>query len=373
MRMTAKTTLSQKTEVVADLSWAWVESHSGDILLAAGAGLAMVGALYLLRLAGERAATHKGRWYSVLGRALASMRVWFMLAVALYLISQAGEAPAQITSAARLIFIIAATLQAAFFFRELIIGSIQMRADDDDPGGSLSTAIGLIRALVTAALFIVAAILILSNIGVNVTGLVAGLGIGGIAIGLAAQGIFADLFAALAMLFDKPFRRGDVIAWETFTGTVEYIGLKSTRIRALTGEEIIVSNTNLLSKVVRNNSRVHTRKVVLTLSLIYQTPRTLSDALPQLLRETINGVEGCTYLRCGLDAFAPSSLDYRLVYALDGEDPEELLTTRHTVNHAILRLFAEKGIQFAYPASISYTAAPDGRLIMPYPEESPSG
>ncbi len=362
--------ISQKTEAAVELSWAWFESHSLDIVIAVAAGAALVAVLYGLKLIGRSLADNRQQWQKVIGRALKSMRWWFMLTVAAEIVAKVGGAPAQIANPVHTLFVITATAQSALFLRELIIGGIQLRADEADPGGSLSTAIGLIRVLITIALFIVAAILILSNIGVNVTGLVAGLGIGGIAIGLAAQGIFADLFAALAILFDKPFRRGDVIAWETFSGTVEYIGLKSTRIRALTGEEIIVSNTNLLSKVVRNNSHVASRKIVQTLSLIYQTPREVSEALPEMLRITIDAVPNCTYLRCGLDAFAPSSLDYRLVYALAGEDIEELTTTRHEVNHAILQLFAEKGIKFAYPTSTSFAAAPDGSLIMPYPTGS---
>ena len=128
-------------------------------------------------------------------------------------------------------FVISAAFQAAVWARELVLGYVEHRVGADEQHSTLGSAVGIIRLLVTVALFAIAIILILDNVGVNVTGLIAGLGIGGIAIGLAAQGIFSDLFAALSIIFDKPFRRGDVIRIEGVQGHVEDIGLKTTRIR----------------------------------------------------------------------------------------------------------------------------------------------
>jgi small-conductance mechanosensitive channel len=126
---------------------------------------------------------------------------------------------------------------------------------------------GVIRVLVSVAVFAIAIIVILDNLGVNVTALVAGLGIGGIAIGLAAQGIFSDLFAALAILFDKPFRRGDTIRFDTTTGTVEKIGLKTTRLTSLTGEQVIMANTKLLEREIRNLAEGDERRETLRFTL----------------------------------------------------------------------------------------------------------
>ena len=122
----------------------------------------------------------------------------------------------------------------------------------------------IIRVLVSVALFAIAIIVILDNLGVNVTALVAGLGIGGIAIGLAAQGIFSDLFAALAILFDKPFRRGDTIRYDNSVGTVERIGLKTTRLRSLTGEQMVMANTKLLEREIHNLADGRSRRLTLT-------------------------------------------------------------------------------------------------------------
>jgi small-conductance mechanosensitive channel len=224
----------------------------------------------------------------------------------------------------------------------------------------------LIRVLLSAGIAAVAVILILANLGVDVTSLIAGLGIGGIAIGLAAQGIFSDLFAALTILFDKPFRKGDVIRWDQNAGSVERIGLKSTRIRSLTGEEIIISNANLLNKELRNFTRLETRRIVQPLSLVYSTPPALLAQLPALLETAINAAPGCSFVRAGVDGFSASSLDVQLVYDVRAEEQGEILMLKDAVNRGILACFAEHGLAFAYPTQTTYTAAPDGTLVMPW-------
>ena len=164
----------------------------------------------------------------------------------------------------------------------------------------------LIRVLVSVALFAIAIIVILDNLGVNVTALVAGLGIGGIAIGLAAQGIFSDLFAALAIMFDKPFRRGDTIRYGTTTGTVERIGLKTTRLRALTGEQVIMANTKLLEQEIHNLAEAKVRRITLPFGLTYQTPPETLERLPEIARaRRSSAVKGCKLVRCVADRLRP--------------------------------------------------------------------
>jgi small-conductance mechanosensitive channel len=351
----------------------WLTSHSNRILVAALVSLALVAALYGVRLAGRsmaRPVRPRASWRGVIGRALGSMRFWFMAALALEIVCVYAIAPVELAHPAQVLFVIALGLQAAFFLRELVLGGIEIRAEEADPTGNLGSAIDLLRLFVSCALFFIAAILILSNLGINVTGLLAGLGIGGIAIGLAAQGIFSDLFAALSILFDQPFRRGDMVRWDGMAGQVEAIGLKSTRIRALTGEEIIVSNANLLSKELHNFSRMERRRIVQPLSLIYQTSADMCTALPELLATTIAPLDGCHFVRCGLDVFAASSLDFQLVYDVEAEHQDMILSRKHAVNIAILRAFADHGIAFAYPTQTTFTAAPDGTLVMPYAPQS---
>ncbi len=356
---------SQLAAFWADWS-VWIADHTTRILISAAIAAALVAILYGVKLAGKWLARGPNQWRGIIGRAFGSMRLWFMVTLAAEIVAVYAHAPDDVARTFHFLFVIAATLQAALFLRELILGVVELRAAEADPSGSLASAVGLIRLLVSVALFVVAIILILSNLGVNVTGLVAGLGIGGIAIGLAAQGIFADLFAALSILFDRPFRRGDVVRWETTTGTVEAIGLKSTRIRAISGEEVVISNTNLLSKELRNLARSARRRIVQPLSLVYNTPAERCAALPGEIAALVDAVAGCRFVRCTLDSFAPSSLDFQLVYDVEDGDAEAVSDAKHAVNLAILAHFAKTEVRFAYPTQTTFTAAPDGTLVMPW-------
>ncbi|NBU83827.1 MAG: mechanosensitive ion channel family protein [Sphingomonadaceae bacterium] len=353
----------------AELALRWLDSHTSQILSGALTAALIILLLHGLKLAGRYLCADRfksSHWPGIIGRALGKTRLWFMSAVALEVVAKAGKAPVEVAAPIYALFVIACVLQAAVWVRALILGLVEFRAGENDSTGNLQSAIGLIRVLVTAGLFILAAIVILSNLGVNVTGLVAGLGIGGIAIGLAAQGIFSDLFAALSVLFDKPFRKGDMVKFDQSQGTVEAIGLKSTRIRAISGEEIVISNANLLNKELRNLAQQETRRYFQTLSLVHQTPPDVCQSLPDLLRDVVDSVEGATFSRCGLDNFAPSSLDFLLIYEIAGDDPGEAMDRKHKVNTRILAALKDRGIAFAYPTQTTFTAAPDGQMIMPY-------
>ncbi|MFM9853435.1 MAG: mechanosensitive ion channel family protein [Sphingomonadaceae bacterium] len=362
------------TDQISDLWHAmtrWITDHSGQIALAITIGVGLVGILLALQWLGSRLAHNQSPWRATVGRALAAMRLWFMIALAAELVSAFAHAPPDLARTINVVFTVAACVQSALILRELILGAIEIRANAADSNATLGNAIGLIRVLVTAFLAVVAIILILTNLGIDATGLLAGLGIGGIAIGLAAQGIFADLFAALSILFDQPFRRGDTIRFESTSGTVEAIGLKSTRIRALSGEEVIISNTNLLSKEVRNFTRAERRRVFQVIGLIYQTTPAQCAALPDRLAALVGTVPGCEFVRAGLASFAASSLDFDLVYDIQSDDPDAILAVKHAINLAILRDFDSAGLSFAYPTQTTFTAAPDGRMVMPYATPPP--
>ncbi len=347
----------------------WIDSHTIQIVTGTLGGAVIVGLLHGLKLLGRYLCREKfsaSHWPAIIGRALGKTRLWFMIGVAAEIVTVTGKAPPEVAAPVHALFVVTSGLQAAVWVRALILGLVDYRAGGTDSTGNLQSATGLIRVLVTAGLFILAVILILSNLGVNVTGLVAGLGIGGIAIGLAAQGIFSDLFAALSVLFDKPFKKGDMVRFDQSQGTVEAIGLKSTRIRAISGEEIVISNANLLNKELRNLTAVDTRRYFQTLSLVHQTPPEMCERLPTLLKEVVESVPDCVFSRCGLDTFAPSSLDFLLIYEINGDDASDAMDRKHLVNTRILKAFQEHGVAFAYPTQTTYTAAPDGTLVMPY-------
>ncbi len=352
----------------ASTALSWLSNHSSEIVSSLAPAAAIVGLLLAMRALGIWLCRpgRRGTWITLLGQVLAGTRLWFMIGAAARIVSGFGQAPAGIATLCQTCFVIVAGLQVAIWLRRLLLGIAENRASADDGDENLQSAMGLIRVLVTASLFILAVIVILANLGINVTGLLAGLGIGGIAIGLAAQGIFSDLFAALSILFDKPFRKGDLVRWDTSTGTVDYIGLKSTRIRALSGEEIIVSNANLLGKELRNFARLERRRINQPLCLVFHTPLEHAQMLGALLQPVIDACEGCHFQRCGLETFGPSSLDFMLVYDIDASDQSDTLARRNAVNLAILGLFAERSIHFAYPTQTTFSAAPDGSLVMPW-------
>jgi hypothetical protein len=195
----------------------------------------------------------------------------------------------------------------------------------------------IIRVLVSVALFAIAGILILDNLGVNVTALVAGLGIGGIAIGLAAQGIFSDLFAALSILFDKPFKKGDTIRYDQSTGTVERIGLKTTRLRSITGEQLVMANTKLLEREIHNRAQAKSRRVTLYLAISGEASAQMIDAVGEAAEAAVSAQKGCKLARCALSGAGGGGLAFDLVYDDSTRDNDKLAANRA----AILRSLVE--------------------------------
>ncbi|HEX8655701.1 MAG TPA: mechanosensitive ion channel family protein [Allosphingosinicella sp.] len=369
----AKGSLGERSaRVVRELS-DWVTNNSADVALALVAALAITLLLIGLRAFGHRLVRTKApdvHWRIIFGRVLSKTSLFFVIMCAVELVAAQTAAPYAIRRTAEILFIVAAAFQAAVWTRELILGFVAYRVGDAEDASNLGSALGIIRLLVTVTLFAVALILILDNLGVNVTGLVAGLGIGGIAIGLAAQGIFSDLFAALSILFDKPFRKGDAIRVGQIVGTVEYIGLKTTRLRSLEGEQVVISNAKLLDQQLHNFARLERRRFTLRFGLAYQIPPETLRAVPEMVRGLVEGHEHSHFIRCGVAAYGASGLDHELVFEVESPDFEFAFATRHAIAVEILEAFARAGIAFAYPTQIAFTAAPDGTLVMPYPDEN---
>jgi small-conductance mechanosensitive channel len=299
-----------------------------------------------------------------------------MVAAAIDIVVSYAAIPAKLAHLADMFFLIAASLQVAIWAREIIVGVIRSRVGEDPGASTLGNAMALVRVLVNVVVFAIALVVILDNLGVNVTALVAGLGIGGIAIGLAAQGIFSDLFAALSIVFDKPFRRGDTVRYGTGTdttvGTVERIGLKTTRLRSVTGEQVIMANTKLLEQEVRNLAEAKVRRVTLPFNLTYKTSPETLERLPAIAEEAMQSVKTAKLVRCVATAFAPSSIDCELVYDDRTISPDTLAHHKSDIIIGIARAFAREKIEFAYPTQTTYTAAPDGTLVMPWAPPAPS-
>ncbi len=354
---------------------AWVQGNVFELGIAVGAAIIVFVALsWLKRIASKiaRESEHRAHVKSIVARTLARTSKFFRVMVSIELVNQIANAPVALTHAIDILFTIAIVTQVAIWLREIILGMIERRAGEGlHEHETLQSAMVLIRLLVSFALFAVAAIVVLDNLGVNVTGLVAGLGVGGIAIGLAAQGIFSDLFAAISIIFDKPFRRGDTVSYDNTVARVEVIGMKSTRLRALTGEEKIISNSKLLEKEITNNTLTLYRRVTFVLTLVYQTPPALAKRIPEILREVVED-NGAQFIRAGFNNFAASSLDFHLVFDIESDDVEVMFQARHDIGIAIIDRFAREGISFAYPTQTTFTAAPDGHMVMPYAPPAPA-
>ena len=356
---------AQRWHEVAD----WVVDNSLDLLMATIAAVVIALILIGLRRFGHKLIRDRDQsisWQTIFGRVLAKTNLFFIVMSAIKLVAAQAAAPIFMQRTIDVLFIIATALQAAIWGRELVLGFIQHRLGDEEEHGRLASAIGIIRLFVTVALFAIAIIVILDNLGVDVTGLVAGLGIGGIAIGLAAQGIFSDLFAALAIIFDRPFRRGDTITFGTTTGTVEQIGLKTTRIRSLSGEEVVVSNAKLLEQELQNWALLRERRIVMHFGVTYQTPADVLAQIPHELKPIVDGISRARFDRCHVFQFGDSSIDFELVFYVTAPELEVSMQVRQGIMLAMIRRFAEMGVEFAYPTQTTFTAAPDGTMIMPY-------
>jgi len=353
-----------------DQSVRWFADNAVEILIALLVAAAIVAVLMSLRSLGIRLCRNDRfgtGWPAIFGQVIARTRLWFVIMLAAEVVMSYTAPPPALAHTIQTLFTIAAALQAALWARELVLGVIDYRTGIDTDHQTLGSAMSLIRVLVSVAFFAIALVLILDNLGVNVTGLVAGLGIGGIAIGLAAQGIFSDLFAALSIIFDKPFRMGETVSWDQNNGTVEKIGIKSTRFRSVTGEQIIISNAKLLEKELRNRTNLDHIRFTLNFGIVYQTPPELCAQIPDMLSKLTASLNKCQFVRCNMVGFGASSLDYELLFDAITNTPVDAADVRTAVCLAILERFRDAGIQFAYPTQVTFTAAPDGTMVMPWP------
>jgi small-conductance mechanosensitive channel len=203
--------------------------------------------------------------------------------------------------------------------------------------------------LVNVIIWVVGLVFLLDNIGFDITTVIAGLGIGGIAIALAAQAILGDMFSYFVIFFDRPFEVGDFINVGDEVGTVEYTGIKTTRIRALSGEQLVFSNTDLTNSRLHNYKKMEKRRVVFKLGVIYQTTADQLEEIPKIVRKIIEDQEDATFDRGHFKTYGDFSLNFEFVYYVIGADYNKYMDIQQSINIKIYRTFEEKGIDFAYP------------------------
>ncbi len=211
-----------------------------------------------------------------------------------------------------------------------------------------------ILAVLRVAVWALAIVVFLDNLGFKISAIIAGLGIGGIAIALAAQAILGDLFSYFCILFDRPFEVGDFIILDEYLGTIEHIGIKTTRIRSLGGEQVILSNTDLTSSRVRNYKRMGKRRVVFKLGVTYQTSLEQLKVMPGIIEKIIKGVKDTTFDRAHFFSYGDFSLVFEVVYYVMSRDYNKYMDIQQEINFAIKKEFGARDIEFAYPTQTLY-------------------
>ena len=227
------------------------------------------------------------------------------------------------------------------------------RSVHDAAGATSTAALGFVARV---AVWLVIVLMILDNFGVNITTLVASLGIGGIAVALALQNVLGDLFSSLSIVLDKPFVIGDFISVDDISGTVEYVGLKTTRIRGLGGEQVVFSNSDLLGSRIRNYKRMETRRIVFGIGVTYEISKQQVLAIPAILREVVEAQPQARFDRAHFKAYGASSLDFEVVYIVKTPEYGVYMDVQQAINLALFERFADEGIDFAYPTQTVYLA-----------------
>lgn len=275
---------------------------------------------------------------------------WFVLIVALAAGLASLELPQKLERVLSSAVTISLFLQMGVWTTTALVTWLEQRRrralqSDRAAVGSL----GIIGFVLRAVVWAVVSLLALDNVGIDVTTLVAGLGVGGIAVALAVQNVLGDLFASLSLTLDKPFVVGDFLILGDYMGSVEHIGIKSVRLRSLSGEQIIISNTDLLKSRVRNYGRMHERRVVFSLSVTLETPRRALQAIPGLIEAAVRREADVRFDRSHFAKFGAFSLEFETVYYVTSPDYNKYMDIQQRIYFAIHEAFEREGIQFAYP------------------------
>lgn len=220
---------------------------------------------------------------------------------------------------------------------------------DKEPDDVKASSIRALLPVINIVIWVLGIIFFLDNMGFNISAIVTGLGIGGIAIALAAQSILGDLFSYFCILFDRPFNLGDFIIIDDFLGVVEYIGIKTTRIRSLSGEILVFSNTELTGKPIRNFRHMKKRRIAFKFGIVYQTTNEQMKKIPDIVKTIIEGIGQTDFDRAHFNSFGDSSLDYEVVYYVDDPDYNKYMDIQQEINLKLKEEFEKIGVDFAYP------------------------
>ncbi|MEW5825608.1 MAG: mechanosensitive ion channel domain-containing protein [Candidatus Bipolaricaulota bacterium] len=328
-------------------AWQWFAAVG--VVIATWFVLQIAARLAIRRLRAAAART-EGQFDDLLVELLRKTRFVLVSVIAAYAGSRFLSLPTDAVSILRTLFILAFLAQAGTWGNGLVsfwLGrAVQKRYGDD---GGAATSLAALSFVLKVVIWSVILLLALDNLGVDVTGLIAGLGIGGIAIALGLQSILRDLFASLSIVVDRPFVIGDFIAVGDFSGTVERIGLKTTRVRSLSGEQLVFSNNDLLESRLRNFMRMAERRVSFGFGLAFDTPAQILGTVPTLVREQIERVSSVRFDRAHLKSIGDSVLTFEVVFYVLENDYSVFMDAQQKILLGILAEFEARGIRLAHP------------------------
>jgi len=340
---------------------AWLSNRLYDWGVAAafliGVWLALIvvriGATRVLRSAALRGSA--AHYAITAGKVLDATWISLLLPLGLYAAASAVELPPKLDRGIDAIVVVALLLQTALWINCAITTwlsrLIEKRRGVDSEA---VTILALLKFMAHVVIWTFALLLILNHLNFNITALVTGLGVGGVAVALAIQNILGDLFASLSIVLDKPFVIGDFIVVGDCMGAVEHIGLKTTRLRSLGGELIVFSNADLLKSRIRNYKRMYERRVEFTINISYDTPLDKLRDIPYMLREAVEAQKQVRFDRSHFKAYGESSLVFEVVYYVLSADFNVYMDIQQAINILIFRRFANEEINFAYPARTLY-------------------
>ena len=294
----------------------------------------------------------KNRWDDIVADTIERTSQFFILATSLYIGFHFIPHPKSVALFIWRIYFVVLMWQISVWSFSLLdkwISSAIRKRTQKNP--ATANSISLIQLVFRFVLFSMLFLFTLSNLGIRITTIIAGLGVGGIAVALALQKILGDLFSSLSIVLDKPFVVGDFVVVEQYMGTVEKIGLKTTRLRSLSGEQIIISNSDLLGTRIRNFKRMHERRVVQLFSINYDTDQKLLKTAVETVEAVIRSKDRVRFERCHFMKITPTSLDIEAVYWVLSDDHGLHMDIQQEILYEIRKIFLSEGIDFAHPIS----------------------
>ena len=327
--------------------WRWLLAVAVVVLVAA---FFWIGVRFLLRRLSKIAEQTATQFDDLVLRLLERTKLLFLIVVAVYAGSLVVKLPDVADQVLRVLSVLALLFQAGYWGNALISywidRSIRDRLSSDARKATSLSAIGFVAKVVVWSVVVLIG---LDNIGVDITALIAGLGVTGIAISLAVQSILGDLFASLSIVIDKPFEIDDFVVVGELSGTVEKIGLKSTRVRSLSGEQIIFGNSDLLSSRIKNYKRMNERRIVFSLGVAYETSKEKLEAIPEMVAEIVERRDDTRFDRCHFKSYGDFALLFETVYFMLIPDYAAYMDAQQVINLEIHERFDAAGIEFAYP------------------------